>query len=291
MTVVTRVLLDTSTVRAWLEGASEAEPLACLEGHLRELSVALANNAIPELALALHEGRIPWTTWILRAPLLGRILDVTSPVFPDDQELLHTAIEETPPCPAAISRREHFRAIWRTMSSARCHADLTSSPAFLGSDGAMYRIQSSRALVEQLTEQHRERWRSPIRELRTRGDVRHPTQEQIAELLFVAYFGGRSNEPEMRMRHDGFVRSLARFMALALQRGSRYNPDAKSRRGDSFDVELLRALALPALICTLDARLMKHMAATGSPQVSQLLTPRQLHQEVECGVVSDRLPG
>jgi hypothetical protein len=288
---MTRVLLDTSSVRVWLEGGSEAEPLACLEGHLRKLSIALANNAIPELALALHEGRIPWTVWSARAPLLDRILDGASPVFPDDQELLRTAIEAAPPRPAAFSRREHFRAIWRTMSRARCPADLVSSPAFLGPDGAMYRIQSSRSLVEQLTEQHREQWRGPIRELGARNDMRHPTQDQIAEVLFVAYFGGRSDEPEMRMRHDGFVRSLARFMALALRRGPRYNPDAEGRRGDSFDVELLRALALPALICTLDVRLMKHMAATGSPQVSQLLTPRQLLQEVARGVVSDRLSG
>ena len=72
-----------------------------------------------------------------------------------------------------------------------------------------------------------------------------PSQEHIAELQFTALFGGKPDERTCRKRHDGYIRSLARFVSLALKPASTYQATGPRRQGDSFDLELLTALAAP----------------------------------------------
>jgi hypothetical protein len=285
-----RVLLDTAAVRAWIHGAKEGTPLSGLERHAGALSIALANNVVAELTLALYHGRVSWTDWTARANLLDRILDKGSPIFPDDRELQRTAIGSESPSRSPLPRHEHSRAIWALLVKACCPADLETGPTFTGSDGVEYRIESSRAVAERLTEAHRERWRCTVRQLQTRIVGYHPAQDHIAELHFNALFKGRPDEWVLRARHDGYVRSVSRFVALALQRRSPYNASSDGRRGDSFDIELLLALSPPAVICTLDQRLLRHVAGSGTPQVCQLLTPQELLEAVERGLLLARIP-
>jgi hypothetical protein len=285
-----RVLLDTSAVRAWIHRANEGIPLSGLERHAGALSIALANNVVTELTLALYDGRVSWTDWTARGALLDRILDKSSPIFPDDGELQGTAIGAASPSDSPLPRHEHSRAIWALLLKARSRADLETGPTFFGSDGVKYRIESSRAAAEHLAEAHRERWRSTIRQVQTQIVGYHPTQDHVAEFHFKELFGKRPDESVLRARHDGYVRTVSRFVALALQRQSPYNASADKRRGDSFDIELLLALSLPAVICTLDQRLRRHVAASGSPQVRQLLTPQELLEAVERGLLLARVP-
>ena len=189
-----RVLLDTAAIRALIHGESEAQPLEELHRFASLLSVALANNTVPELALALHEERIPWKDWSSRGHLIDRLLDRASPIFPDERELECISTGTTRPSSSGLPRAEHSRAIWDLLRRAKEPADLMVGPSFVGSDGIEYKIQSSKELAERLSETHRGQWRGMIRQLWTQISSHHPTQEHIAELQFKTLFGDNSPE-------------------------------------------------------------------------------------------------
>lgn len=128
-----------------------------------------------------------------------------------------------------------------------------------------------------------------IREMRKALIGYQPTQDHVAELQFSAFFAGRPDEAILRRKNDAYIRSRARFIALALSAGEPYKTDARKRRGDSFDLEMLQALALPVLICTGDERLRSHVMLAGSAQVKRLVSPAELLNEAHRGILHERL--
>ena len=282
-----RILFDTSTVRGIVHGVPECQPLERFDAHAAGLSICLANNVVPELVVALFQGRVRWDQWTSRASFVDRLLDPDFPVFPSDDET--RSLFFAPPKRTTISRAEHNEAIWRLLVRAKSATDLESGPPFLGSDGVEYQIKSSRELAERLSEDHRESWRQMIRDAKAQIVGHHPTQEHVADLQFKAFFGGRPDEEDLRRRNDGYVRSFSRFLAMALGAGESYNADSDSRRGDSFDLESLQALASPALVCTLDKRLRRHVELAGSAQAKQLLSPAELVNEASQNSLSKRV--
>jgi hypothetical protein len=285
-----RVLFDTTVVRGVIHRDSAATPLEKLYPYRETLSMAVADNSVAELALALYDARLDWNEWAARIHLVDRLLDRTSPIFPNDRELEHISIGSVAERGTALPRHEHSVAIWDLLRRAQSPDDLIRGPSFTGSDGVEYRIESSKELVTQLVAAHRDRWRNTIDELQKQIIDHHPTQDYVAEVQFKALFGGHPNEAMLRERYDGYVRTISRFFALALQQRSPYDPNTEKRRGDSFDIALVMALGLPALICTLDDRLRTHVKETGSAQVSQVLTPHELFEGAEQGNLSTRLP-
>jgi hypothetical protein len=241
------------------------------------------------LVVALHQGRLDWGHWGSRVQLLDRILDSSSPVFPDDLEFQRIATGPKTSKRLQLSRAEHGREIWKLLREARKPRDLERGQQFMGSDGVEYRIESSRTLAERLTEEHRAGWIQMIESVQSKIVGYHPTQEHIAELHFVDLFGGQADEALLRKRHDGYIRGLSRFLALALDPSNRYKPASNKRRGDSFDVELLTALAAPALVCTLDSRLRQHMVQSGSSQATRIVTPAELLTGVGQGTLAARI--
>jgi hypothetical protein len=282
-----RVVLDTSVARAAIYGDEAAEALERLDSNA-SVSLCLANNAVPELVLALLEGRIAWSLWTARVSVLDRLLDPTWPVFPSDREMPVVNEVSSP----QLDRRAsgpHTRAIWDLLRKSTSSSDLEEGPPFVGSDGGLYHIRSSRLLAESLIAGHRSAWKSVVADVQRQVVGYRPTQEYIAELFFTGLFGGSADERLLRDRHDGYVRAFARFIYLALGEGSRYRADSKGRRGDSFDLEMLQALAAPALICTLDERLRSHVAESGSQKAAMLVNPRELLAGIQEGTIRARL--
>jgi hypothetical protein len=285
-----RVLLDTCAVRGVIHGESAAKSLEQLEKGTDVLSIALADNAVMELAVALYEGRLSWQHWIRRVPVIDSLLDKGSPIFPGDEELQIISLGSTKRS-SALPRREHYSAIWQLLKSAKGFSDLVAGRTFIGSDGIEYIIKGSKKLATQLARVHRDKWKQLIASIRNNVTDRvHPTQEHIAELIFAKLWSGHPDEAILRMRCDGYVRAFSRYESLALAKGSAYNPLSNKRRGDSFDIALLQALALPALICTLDKRLCKHVLESGSVQATQLVTPIELSEGIKAGTLVDRFP-
>lgn len=287
-----RIVLDTAAARGVIYGDAPATPLEEFPNPNQSVSFALADNAVVEVALALYEERFSWDVWTSRVRVIDRLLDRRSPIFPDDEEIRKIWIGPKPIVSPGVPRQEHMRAIWELLRRARTPADLASGPTFTGSDGHKYRIESSEEVARRLAEWHRDRWRETIEKIQgqLQGTGAHPTQEYVAELLFDALLRDQPEEALLRMRHDGYVKTYSRFVSLALQPKSPYNPRSPRRQGDSFDIELIRALALPAIICTLDDRLRRHVLGSGSVQARQVVTPQELLDDVAAGILEQRIP-
>jgi hypothetical protein len=79
-----RVLLDTSAIRGIVYADTEYGDFDGFDPKEAGLSICLANNAVPELALVLFEGRITWDRWSERVGVVTALLDPESPLFPSD---------------------------------------------------------------------------------------------------------------------------------------------------------------------------------------------------------------
>jgi hypothetical protein len=285
-----RVLLDTCAVRGVIHRDSAAKSLEQLEDGIDGFSIALADNAVVELALALYEGRLSWQHWIGRAPVIDNLLDKRSPIFPGDDEMQILSFGSTKPS-SSLPRCEHRRAIWQLLKSAKGFSDLDAGLTFVGSDGNEYSITSSKKLATQLARAHRNKWDQLIASIRSNITASvHPTQEHIAELIFAKLCSGHLDDAMLRIRYDGYVKAVSRHESLALEKDQAYNPRSNKRKGDSFDIALLQALALPALICTLDNRLRNHVIESGSIQTTQLVTPIELSEGIKVGKLVERFP-
>ena len=67
-----RVLLDTSAIRGILHADAGYRDFDTFDPREADLSSGLANSAVPELALALFEGRIAWNLWSQRVGVVTR---------------------------------------------------------------------------------------------------------------------------------------------------------------------------------------------------------------------------
>ena len=127
-----------------------------------------------------------------------------------------------------------------------------------------------------------------IRTVQSQDVDYHPSQEHSPNFN-LAFFGGHQDEQLLRRQHDGDVRSCMIRIARALQQGTRYSAASDSRRGDSFDLELLTVFATPGIVCTLDGRLRRHVAASRSFQTVQIVSPRELLNDAKAGSLKRRL--
>ena len=292
-----RVFLDTSVVRSYVHGDQTAQPLASLSPHDQGLSVALANSAVAELTIQLVEGRLTWDDWGRRIPDIDRVVDQESPIGPNEAEWQSAGNRWAVPT-LPVSRADHMRAIWSLLRGARSTADLTTGTELVGASGFRWPVAVTPEMSRASIDDDRKPWVDLIADLQARvTEMRkvnpigsHPTQERLAQDYLNTRRAERPEDPTWSMRHDGHTRALARFVHLALIPRAPYNAAAEDRQGDAHDLVMLMALAVPALVCTIDGRLLRHMELTKSVQSGQVLKPADLLAGAETGDLIQRFP-
>ncbi len=289
--VRTRIILDTAPVRAYVARDQGADILDVLVRYPIRVSVALADNAASELQVALIDRRIKWWQWKASRSGLKAIVDPKSPIFPDREEveLLRPVVSEFD-TDNYTNLNDWMRGTWKNLLRSRSVRDLEKGKVFKDSDGGISRVRSnSREFLVERMEEKRASWIKRITDARDtyRNDM---SQETIAENLFEALRLLHPNEQHLELRYNAYVRAIARFVHLSQREKSPYRPEGKKRRGDSFDMDLLLALSRPSIVCTLDKRLREHLKAARSIQTSQVLTPQELVERLEMGVLVDCIP-
>ena len=84
--------------------------------------------------------------------------------------------------------------------------------------------------------------------------------------------------PPASVRLDALLRANASFALQRLRPKNPYNPAKKAN--DGLDVDLLRYLAVPAIVCTNDGRLQRILKQAGSWQRRWVLRPSELEEQV-----------
>jgi hypothetical protein len=79
--------------------------------------------------------------------------------------------------------------------------------------------------------------------------------------------------PGIAEKLDAASRMIARFVARSLpSKMPSYNPQTEKRRGDTFDLNLLFYVPLPAVIVTGDTRFVRGLRETDASHARQVLT-------------------
>jgi Protein of unknown function (DUF2934) len=96
--------------------------------------------------------------------------------------------------------------------------------------------------------------------------------DKIVELMRSDFGSDPSDAPGVAAKLDTVLNMIARFVARSLNATSAYNPESEKNRGDTFDLNLLFYIPLPAVIVTGDDRFVRGLRETDGAHLGQVLT-------------------
>jgi hypothetical protein len=274
---VERILLDTSVVRKYVHGDSDALDVESLAGYLGEHPVSIADGALVELANQLFRGSVSAPLWTARIAALDKILDTEFPVAPGGRELA-ALWGGGPPVGMDIGEaRSFYRAAWGHLRNMRGLEDLSRPSIFSSPSGRAYSLHLDRAHVERVLAAAGKKWADWVTRVGRlisdlRGDGKDIDESAVrylarATLLFDS---GVSDATKL----DLVVQILAKRAIQAANRRTPYNP--KGVPNDPLDLDLFYGIPLPAWICTSDLRLHRLVQSTDSPDETKVMTPAEL---------------
>ena len=279
-----RIVLDTNIVRSL--GAGELEPdtfqLALESG----LSVHLAGPAISEIVVALSERRIPWDHWLRAREVLQNILKRPQPILVGGQEGLqmHGFPVRNIRTSAEMSELQALLlASWRILRNANSFDDLFRIQAQSGSGT----VSLDPELIGRVASEFRAEWASEIdgffeqamrvapmiqEELHPRADSLEAVEAFVSTVRPILDEGQEAPLPSLRL--DAFLRVHALVLLRRTRKKNQYN--TTKRKNDSYDHDLLKFLAFPAVLCTNDGPLIASVHTAGSWQERWIVRPEAL---------------
>lgn len=273
-----RILLDTGTVRKILHGDADALDPAELDRIRGDRLVSIADGALAEVAAALLDERLPIAMWSANIAKLDVVLDPEAPVFPGGMELATLAGLRPPPHGFSVeSSLAYYRAAWRLLRDAQTKDDLDRPGEYIDGAGVRFRIRLDHATVKAALAEAETKWSSWVEDAgnefrKLRGTDDEPDQEELRTLIRrVLRLDGMSDGQLDKL--DLAIRVIALRSAEAGTGKAPYKPKGPN---DAIDFDLLFGVALPALICTSDDRLVRLAARTESADAKRVMLPKKL---------------
>jgi hypothetical protein len=272
-----RILLDTVVARKVLQGDADAIDLEAVARLKGAHPISLADGAFAELSRQVVEARLPLRDLARRVDRLDAILDADLPVAPGGVELAALAGLRPLPGIDLDEMRVYYRETWRYLRTRRSAKDL-------GQPGFYELASGKRCQIGPLDGKHvtsvfadaTSRWATwveragaEIRRLRVDG----PALDDEDLRSFVRLFLAAEMSDAALDRIDLAVRVLARRAREAAAADHPYRPTGPN---DALDFDLLFGLALPAWVCTQDARLVRLARDTGSADATRVMSPPDL---------------
>jgi len=269
-----KAVLDTNIVRT-LGQPNDGNHEVVLGGLRRLLvggfSLHLAYFTVVELMEQVHELRFPWSDWELARGSLQQLLDPDEPIALGGTELLADLGIFTKGGAAAVPRglRENLNEAWVAMPTA-------SVPGGFPSPSHKRQIEKD-SWAEMFDGFHAEAKKAVV-------DVPEPIDltsmdGSLGEGMFRLFCESWDSKtrvsggPKSSVRLDAMFRVVAHLFRRQMA-AKPYN--SRKRANDVFDWELLRYLAVPALVCTGDLKLMKAVEESRTWQRKWVLGPEEL---------------
>jgi hypothetical protein len=256
-----RILLDTSAVRKVIHGDADALDLAQLKQLQGQHRVSLADGAVAELAAALTQSRIKVADWAQRIHLFDDVIDPDLPFMPGGNELAVLAGLRAPAGFDLDDTRAYYCAVWRLLRAIQTDADLVKAEQYVAPNGDTMQIRFDGIRVENVLEDAADAWKMWVDSARL-------------EKLQLEAQGGQISEDELahllreEVRRDVSDRNVDK-LEVAIRVSARRTFELKANKGyspkghnDALDFDLLYGLALPAVVCTGDDRLVRLARST-----------------------------
>lgn len=279
--MITRILLDTCTVRNHLHQSNEKIDLHAINLRRWKYRISMADSTMAELMSQLLENRLSLKDWESRIGDFDSILDPNWPIFPGGREL---AVLSGAAPPHGFDIRDsqlYYQAGWRLMREAANIKDLTSGLIFTDTEGRQQKIYADKKHVMDTMQRERDFWINYIKCMQNLLIDRKSGSRSVEAIieLMRSDLGARSGDPpDLAQKYDAVSRMIAIFVDSSLQANTPYNPCSEKRRGDVFDLGHLFAIPLSAIICTTDKPFVNRFRASKSPQSNQVLTPEELNE-------------
>ncbi|MEP6651970.1 MAG: hypothetical protein ABJA82_01345 [Myxococcales bacterium] len=279
------IVLDVNIVRHLAEGEI---PVAWLYDLRNEgITVHIGEGSAVELVGQLLQGRFAWDRWLKVRRVLREVLHFRQPVLLGREVRNRRSVFALPHQPEhSAGNAAYFHRVrysWLSVMGAQRPEDLlrpfrvppTGEDAVLGLPN-----------VTATTEKTRQSWADAFEGLknarlgdRNRQVVADLREEDFFENMVVGFAreidaATPDGKPPESVRWDAVVRVMVLFTSRSLRRKHPYN--VGKNLNDAFDFDLLRYLAVPAAICTLDRRIKSALIDAGAWQAKWLVTPDSL---------------
>jgi hypothetical protein len=274
-----RIVLDTNTVRYLVQGLPAGTDVAllldldALDDHRGSHPVSIADPAWAELLAQLLRGSIPFKLWSEKVKALDKVLDTDLPVLPSGHELSVMAGLTKDPSHDPGKMYAYYGASWRYTASATS-VESFSHPHFYDEPGGQ-RMQMGPLPADRPAEVIADRgggWSAYVdkvrRNFRESGDSAHDLDELREQFRAVLL---RELPPAAVDRLSLVAGVLARHAQRAIK-----DPNYLAKTNDALDVDILYAVALPAIVCTTDGRLLNLARETNSSDAHLVKSPSEL---------------
>jgi hypothetical protein len=274
-----QIFLDDSVARGfgYDDGQKDIASLKAVRGKGHTLQ--MADAAVLELVCQLVEGRFAWPNWIRARRALMSVLDFQDPVAAGGWEILDKVgvrFERTLSEVEHESRRQRRRTGWKAIVKA-ANIPAMNRMQWSRERGRLGPTQFRAGGAPQVREEIRKDWIDEIRSLESaQGTV--PSFKDLVESTAANHDGRIQSTPPASLRLDASTRAYAHFALARLRPKNAYNP--AKHANDALDVDLLRYLAVPGILCTKDKRLQRVLKQAGSWQMRWVLRPGELEEQV-----------
>jgi hypothetical protein len=281
-----RVVFDNNIVRSLGHGQVCVAPFVALRDE--GVSIHLADGAVTELISQLLERRFRWENWLIARRELVQLLDHAEPVLLGGRQGLYRAgirgaTEEVTSADIAQAVK-HSSAWWHAFMRAQHLGEITL-PVRVGehvvalSSGATAREVAlfKTGWKQSFDKQHLgDELIARVQEiLPRRGDGIDQINDivrTIARTLDRKNRGGTG--PRASIRLDAMIRVYVLLHLRSMRPVEPYN--SERQLNDSFDHDLLRYLAYPAALCTLDRGIARKMQTAGCWQTPWVVHPNDV---------------
>jgi hypothetical protein len=285
-----RVVLDTCTVRNRTDNTDPQLDLGLIRQNGDNLRISLSASAFVELTRQIVDGDLPFSDWQAKIPALNDVLDERWPLLPNGRQLAWLAgTQIVEPIKSVEDESRYMRACWHHLLEVRPEEIGKSKVVYRLSDGTLRRIALNEAPLKEVIKDQRQSWIDYIKSMQTeltkRGFI-SSDEKQILAIMQSNYGTVQLDTPGMSEKLDGVARMIARFIAMSLPpKFKPYNPEGEKQRGDTFDINLLFYVSLPAIIVTGDGRFARGLKETKSPQASRVLTITEFNDHLSKGTL------
>lgn len=284
-----RVLLDACAVRKSLHDDATTLDAELIRNSRGICSVSLAGSTFAELTEQLIAGRIVFDVWNMKVTELDSLLDPDWPVFPAGKQLAYlTGTQTHEPVDVALEQR-YSQAVWHFLRQANSKDYLAKKAVqFLAPDGTVYQGDLTAERLEEEMKGQRDYWANCVRSYQrlTLGTCTAITEDGLIRQMKDDLDADPLSPSDLSEKLDAPIRMIARLFIQSLAKNRAYNPENEKRRGDVFDLDLLFAIPLPAIIVTADERLINRLRGTNAGHQEQVCLIDEFNEHLRQGTLT-----
>ncbi len=281
--MLTRILLDTCTVRHFLSNAGPQLDSSSAIPRLWKYRISIADGAFAEFFEQLSNLPAKFAKWQCKFQDLDCLLDPKWPIFVGGRELAAIAGFQTDLSIDLRDSQIYHQTIWKLLRDSGSLNQMLAGIKYTDASGSRKMLKPNPSQIKNTLDKDRESWIDFIVEMqRHQGDGKADlrTLPKIEAYLSSNLGSMPTDIPDLAARLNAVIRLQAHFVHMAINQSPPFDPSTEKRRGDLFDWALLFALPLPVVIVTSDGPFINRLRQTKAPDALQIVSVEEFNEHM-----------